>query len=120
MVQWAEDNGWTPLLAVDASHAGVRVPASHVEDNKITLNVGASALHQREIANDCLSGHARFSGRSEYIEVPVAAISALIVRETGEGMVFPEEPDAPPPEGTSQSDSPAERPRGRPQLKVVK
>ncbi len=92
MVEWAEANGLTPLLAVDARQPGVQVPAAYVEDGRITLNVSFSAMNQRQITNELITGLARFGGRSEMLSIPVEAVSALVVRETGEGMVFPEEP----------------------------
>lgn len=144
MLEWAEDNGLTPLLAVDATKPGVRVPPAYVQDGRITLNVGFSAMHQREVSNEYLTGHARFGGRSEQLELPMAAIEALVVRETGEGMVFPVEPaDEASNESTgvaATSTSPGlslvsgvadeddtgpeppepPRPRGKPHLKLVK
>lgn len=98
MVDWCEDNGLTPLLAVNAEQAGVQVPVTHVEAGRITLNVSSSAMREREISNEAVTGYARFSGRSEYLVLPMPAIEALVVRESGEGMVFPDDqqglPDA--------------------------
>lgn len=91
MVEWCEANGLTPLVAVDAEQEDVCVPMDFVEDGRITLNVSFSAMKQREISNEALSGHARFAGRSEMLHVPMAAVEALVVRETGEGMVFPDD-----------------------------
>lgn len=120
MLQWAEDNGWTPLVVVTATHPGVRVPLSHVKDGQITLNVSLQAMPQRELGNERLQGQARFGGRSELLDIPMAAISALIVRETGEGMAFPEElADAPDPDDHDPDRSPPPV-RGKPQLKLVK
>ena len=141
MVEWAEDNQLTPLVAVDATLPGVRVPTAFVEDGRITLNISFSALHQRQLGNEMLSGYGRFGGRSEYLEVPMEAVTALVVRETGEGMVFPEE-DLPDEEQSEQEapshlqsvdsdDRPAPDdddpgpdgdppPKGKPRLKIVK
>ncbi len=105
MVQWAEDNGLTPLVAVDATVEGVQVPVAYVEEGRITLNVGFGAMHQREISNEMLTGHARFGGRSEFLQVPMAAVAALVVRETGEGMVFPDDLDSPAMEGAANETS---------------
>lgn len=91
MVEWCEANGLTPLVAVDAEQDDVSVPMDFVEDGRITLNVNFSAMKHRDISNDYLSGHARFAGRSEIIYVPMQAVEALVVRETGEGMVFPDD-----------------------------
>ena len=64
MIEWCEDSGLTPLVAVDATQDGVRVPPDFVEDGRITLNVSFSAMKQREVSNDALTGYARFGGRS--------------------------------------------------------
>ena len=94
MIEWCEDNGLTPLVAVNAQEEGVSVPRSFVEDGRITLNVNFSAMKHREISNEYLSGEARFGGRAESLLVPMKAIEALLVRETGEGMVFPQDENA--------------------------
>ena len=39
MVQWCEDNGLTPLIAVNAEEQDVSVPRQFVEDGRITLNI---------------------------------------------------------------------------------
>ncbi len=91
MVESCEANGLTPLVAVDAEQEGVCVPMDFVEDGRITLNVSFSAMKHRDISNESLTGHARFGGRSELLDVPMPAIEALVVRETGEGMVFPDD-----------------------------
>lgn len=140
MIEWCEDSGLTPLVAVDATQDGVRVPPDFVEDGRITLNVSFSAMKQREVSNDALTGYARFGGRSEALDVPMAAIEAMVVRETGEGMMFPDEAQDQSPltqrlqdeiravtdedhELQSDDDGPDEPPRpprGKPNLKLVK
>ena len=81
MVEWCEANGLTPLVAVNAELDGVHVPMDYVEDGRITLNISFSAMKHRDISNEALTGHARFGGRSELLDVPMAAVEALIVRE---------------------------------------
>lgn len=141
MIEWCEDSGLTPLVAVNAEQPGVRVPQDFVEDGRITLNVNFSAMKQREISNDALTGYARFNGRSEMLDVPMTAIEALVVRETGEGMMFPDEAedvqsavverlqdeihavtedDRESSQDDGDPDEPPRPPRGRPNLKLVK
>lgn len=93
MLEWCEDSGMTPLLAMNAEKDGVQVPAGYVENGRITLNVSYSAMRDREITNESLTGYARFGGRSEYLVLPMYAVEALVIRETGEGMVFPDDDD---------------------------
>ena len=43
MHEWMSDNNQTPLVAVNAQIEGVIVPAEHVEDGRIVLNIAWSA-----------------------------------------------------------------------------
>lgn len=122
MYEWIVDSGCTPYLVVDASVAGVEVPRQHVQDGKIVLNVSAAATAGLVLGNDELRFNARFGGASIAVRVPVEAILAVYARETGQGMIFPEE-GAPPPGGGEPKppSAPEPRPAGsRPRLKVVK
>lgn len=94
LCDWAEDNGWTPMIVVQADRPNVQVPQNRVIEGKITLNISQRATNERDISVDGLHALARFSGEIQRLLVPLDAIEAFIVRETGEGMVFPEEPDA--------------------------
>lgn len=118
--EWALDNGFTPQIAVNAATAGVQVPASHVRDGNIVLNIHPQAVHQLELGNDTISFFARFSGKSEPVVVPVQAVLAIYARENGRGIQFPPEADGvePPPEPTAPT-SPA-APRKGAHLKVIK
>ena len=130
MVDWMVDSGHTPHAIVDANYAGVEVPRAFVNDGRIVLNISASATQGLTIGPDHMEFNARFSGVVHYVQVPIAAVLGVYARETGEGMVFPEEgtgeggPGTDPP---SPAPAPAEaRPAGksgkgkRPSLKVVK
>ena len=88
MHEWMTDNGHTPYLIVDATAAGVQVPAEHVRDGKITLNVSYAAVRGLELGNEGVSFEARFAGRPFRVYVPVAAVRGIYARETGRGMVF--------------------------------
>ena len=75
------------------------------------------AVSQLELGNEWISFSARFSGVSEDVLVPPAAVQGIYAKENGQGMLFPDEevtvdedPDDPDPN----------RPGGRPTLKVVK
>jgi len=58
------------------------------------------------------------------VRVPLSAVLAIYARETGQGMVFTEEADQPPPGGPPTEPAPKEPtpkpPAGRAKLKVVK
>jgi stringent starvation protein B len=119
--QWAVDNNLTPHILVDAAAAGVKVPAGYAQDGRVTLNIHPQAVKNLELGNEWVLLSARFGGQSVAVEIPIAAVLAVYVRETGRGIFFqgedemtsaadnkpPSPPDKPPP------------PNGR-RLKVVK
>ena len=116
MHEWIVDNGLTPQIVVDAEHEQVRVPASCAQDGKVVLNISAAAVRGLRLGNEWVEFSARFGGAPYDVAVPVHAVLAIMARENGVGMSFPEQPcDEPPPAG-----SPSPEPRGRPNLRVVK
>ena len=136
MLDWIVDCGWTPHLIVDATSDAVQVPRQFVKEGRIVLNISASATQNFSIGGDSVEFNARFSGVSHRIRVPCDAVLGIYARETGQGMVFTEEPQAPPPEDTAvpasvepppesppeppPPGSPSGKPRKRPSLKIVK
>jgi len=123
MHEWISDSNCTPHIVVDAGVAGVEVPRQFVQDGKIVLNVSWSATAQLHIGNEDLSFNGRFGGASMHVRVPMEAVLAIYARESGQGMVFADEPGAPPPDTPPEPgpQEPAPRPAaGRAKLKVVK
>ena len=123
MHEWISDSNCTPHLVVDAGVTGVEVPRQFVQDGKIVLNVSWSATAQLQLGNDEVSFSGRFGGASMHVRVPVEAVLAVYARETGQGMIFTDEPEAPPPGGPPEPgpQEPAPKPAaGRAKLKVVK
>jgi stringent starvation protein B len=123
MHEWISDSNCTPHLVVDAGAAGVEVPRQFVQDGKIVLNISWTATAQLQIGNDELSFSGRFGGASMQVRVPVGAVLAIYARETGQGMIFAEESEAPPPGGPPEPgpQEPAPKPAARrAKLKVVK
>lgn len=115
---WALDNGLSPYIVVAADYPGVDVPAAHVSEGRITLNIGPEAVAGLDPDEDPLCFSARFGGTPYRITVPSGAVLAIYAAETGEGLVFGEvevpDPDAePPPEDPDP-------PPKRPHLRVVK
>ncbi|AIT26218.1 stringent starvation B family protein [Bordetella holmesii 44057] len=93
--EWCTDNGYTPYLTVQVDEH-TRVPMAHVRDGQITLNVGTLATNKLLLGNEYIEFQARFSGVTETVMVPVAAVSAIYARETGAGMGFEVQPYEPP------------------------
>lgn len=132
LFDWISDNGLTPYILVDASSPDVRVPSAAIRDGKVVLNIALRAVEQLELGNERVSFHARFSGVSFPVSVPVAAIEAIYAQENGQGMLLPPEAENagpegdPPPEGGPRGKPHADeggerRPKGRPpRLRVVK
>ena len=113
--EWIADNGLTPQMLVDAESQGVVVPSHCVENGRIVLNVSAGAVRGLRIGDDRVEFDARFSGVSFHVELPVQAVLAVVARENGVGMSFPEERGTPPPPPAG-----GEPKASRPTLRVVK
>lgn len=94
LYEWIADNDMTPHLLVDATREGVQVPTHAVSEGKIVLNVAQQAVSGLEMTNDRIRFSARFGGVSQTVSVPVPAVVAIYARETGQGMVLPEESGA--------------------------
>lgn len=130
LAEWIADNGMTPHLLVDATQAGVQVPASAVKEGKVVLNIAERAVVRLQIDNEAVTFTARFGGVSYPVSVPVSAVLAIYSRETGQGMALPDDVShGPGPEGGGDDEPPApERPSPddaptpgkRPHLRVVK
>jgi stringent starvation protein B len=130
LAEWIADNGMTPHLLVDATQAGVQVPASAVKEGKVVLNIAERAVVRLQIDNEAVSFTARFGGVSYPVSVPISAVLAIYSRETGQGMALPDDVShGPGPEGgdddeppTPETPSPDDVPTAgkRPHLRVVK
>lgn len=126
MHEWMLDNGLTPQIIVDARPDGVAVPRQYVEDGRIVLNLSPSAVRHLSLGNDRVEFMARFGGTPFQVAVPVAQVLAIVARENGAGMTFPDEADLPgagdggDPQPDPDAPSPGPAPGGRPKLTVVK
>jgi stringent starvation protein B len=117
LYEWISDNGLTPYILVDATHAGVRVPPGAAKDGKVVLNIASRAVTQFEISNDRIHFLARFGGVSQAVDVPMTGVLAIYAQENGQGMMFSADnaPPEPPPTATK-----ADEAVKRPHLRVVK
>lgn len=123
--EWCVDHGYTPYLAVQVD-GQTRVPMEHVKDGQIVLNISYTATHQLKIDNDFVHFSARFSGVSRELEIPIAAVSGIFAKESGQGMFFQmptaeteASASAPAPVADAEPPAPDKPPRGS-HLKVVK
>ena len=109
---WIVDNEMTPYVLVNAENDYAHIPRQYVENGKIVLNLGPAAVNALELGNDYVAFSARFSGEPMDVSFPIAAVLAIYDKENGQGMVFNEGDDTPPPE--------PDKPTRRPSLKLVK
>jgi len=87
LYEWCVDNGYTPHLGVKTD-GRTQVPAEHVRNGEITLNISPTAVHRLQMGNEVIEFSARFTGVARQISVPIANVYALYARETGHGMTF--------------------------------
>ena len=85
--EWCTDNGYTPHIVVRVD-GNTLVPPAHIRDGQITLNIGSLATNRLALGNEAIEFQARFSGVTENLYVPIAAVTAIYARETGAGMGF--------------------------------
>jgi stringent starvation protein B len=85
--EWCNDSGFTPYIAVAVAE-GVRVPAEHVKNGEIVLNVSALATNRLSLGNQAIEFQARFGGVAREVYVPIERVIAIYARENGQGMAF--------------------------------
>jgi stringent starvation protein B len=113
---WIVDNQLTPYILVDATVPSVQVPAEHIREGQIVLNISPAATRGLLLENDRIVFSARFSGQSEQIFVPPHAILEIYARENGRGIAFPRGEEPPPSPGSIESNTSTKKPS----LKLVK
>jgi stringent starvation protein B len=118
--EWIGDNGMTPYLLVDAAFPGVQVPPQAVKDGRVVLNVAPRAVAKLELGNDWIRFLARFSGVSQTVELPVAAVQAIYAQETGQGMMLPPEGEGAQPTPEPEPPAPDAGARRPGHLRIVK
>jgi stringent starvation protein B len=120
--EWCTDSGLTPYISVQVN-AETRVPAEHVKNGEIVLNLGHDATHRLTIGNERIQFSARFNGVSRECSIPVEAVTGVFAKENGQGLFFPREgategaAAAPGPETSPPAASPN---GGKPKLQVIK
>jgi stringent starvation protein B len=85
--EWCVDNQLTPHLLVEVS-SQTKVPMAYVKDGEIVLNLNHTATKDLYFTNEAVTFSARFSGVSNNLFVPIAAVKGIFARENGQGMFF--------------------------------
>lgn len=117
--EWCSDSSLTPYISVQVD-ANTRVPAEHVKNGEIVVNVAYDATHRLTIGNELIQFAARFNGVSRECSIPIEAVTGIFARENGQGLFFPR---APVPENTGKTLSEPSPPTGnggKPKLQVIK
>lgn len=114
---WIVDNACTPHLLVHTAFPGVQVPAEHVVDERIVLNISPKACRGLHMENDRIVFTARFSGQAMQIVIDPRAVLAIYAKENGQGMEFPEEEIPPTPQPPASG---PDKKTKKPSLKLVK
>jgi stringent starvation protein B len=119
--EWCVDNGYTPQISVRVD-AQTRVPKEHAHDGEIVLNIGPLAANRLKMGNEIIECSARFSGVAKDLVIPVAAVTAIYARETGQGMSFEKGGEAHAGRENPVAPGPKEPPKSgsRPFLKRIK
>jgi stringent starvation protein B len=118
--EWCSDSSLTPYISVQID-AKTRVPAEHVKNGEIVLNIGYDATHRLTIGNELIQFAARFNGVSRECSIPIEAVTGIFAKENGQGLFFPREaaPDAT--AGSTEPTPPASPTNGgKPKLQVIK
>ncbi len=125
LYDWIVDNACTPYLLVNTADSKCVVPTQFIRDGAIVLNLAPAAVKGLELGREFIMFNARFSGVSQEITVPIAAVRAIYAKENGRGLAFEDEAaetadvtsDAPPAEMRSNAAPKAKSP---PRLTIVK
>ena len=115
LYEWILDNSMSPYLLVNAAAKDVSVPENHIRDGQIVLNIHPDAVNDFVMNNEVISFSARFGGKVQQIYVPIKTVTAIYAKETGKGLVFPDDPDDQ--QGTNDGESGKST---KPFLKVIK
>ncbi len=117
---WLVDSNDTPFLLINASEETIEVPAGFVKDDKIILNIGATAVGHLDLGNDAIRFSGRFDGVSRNVTIPMDAVMAIYGRDSGRGIMFGQDDDNPHDEKDKENGANEHPPRGKPRLEVIK
>ncbi len=91
LYEWICDNECTPYLYVETESKGLLLPESLRNHSPLILNISPAASVDLSIDAEAVSFTARFSGQVFEVYLPMQSIIAIVTKETGQGMSFPED-----------------------------
>ena len=115
--EWIVDNDCTPYMLVNTEIDSVVVPTEFIENGRIVLNLGLTAVNNLQLGNEWVEFSARFSGKSQSVTVPTHAVLAIYAKENGQGMMFNDDDPSAPIEPDKITETGKSK---KPTLKVVK
>ena len=74
--EWCADKGFCPYIAV-AVDASCKVPAAHVRDQQIVLDISMDATGSLELGNEAITFQARFGGVAQNLYVPIHRVLGM-------------------------------------------
>ncbi|WGE49354.1 ClpXP protease specificity-enhancing factor [Actinobacillus equuli] len=89
---WIIDNDNTPYLLVNTDYPDVDVPTEFIRDGKIILNIAPRSIGQYVVTDEAIRFNARFQGMLRDVYIPLGALDAIYAQETGDGVMFQDEP----------------------------
>ncbi|MEM7002123.1 MAG: ClpXP protease specificity-enhancing factor [Pseudomonadota bacterium] len=104
LYDWLLDSDETPYVLVDATIEGVVVPGEFVQNGQIVLNIGPNAVRDLNLGDEYVMFASRFNGQSMEVVLPLASVRAVYGKDSGQGMVFPDEGYATSPSGVVGSE----------------
>jgi stringent starvation protein B len=95
--EWISDNKLTPYIAVNATIPETHVPQQYVKNGQIILNIAYDAVNKLNINNHHIIFDATFNAVPFEVFIPMRAVQAIYAAENGQGMIFDEKDEEPPP-----------------------
>ncbi len=86
--KWILDNGFTPLLEIDATVPDTMVPAEYVRDGKITLNYAPTAIANLSVTSHFVTFSASFDVGNFEVVLPLPSIQKVYPDEAPEMTLF--------------------------------
>ncbi len=76
------------LVVARPAQSTTGLPAQLLNEEHVVLNISSTATGHLKIGDDFISFSARFGGQPHQVSVAVAAVIALVDRESNEGIAF--------------------------------
>ena len=111
LIDWIADSDCTPYVVIATDAPGTEALRDYATDDRLVLNLSATATRNLRVDNDGIEVDCRFGGRAVQVRAPIGAVAAVYARENGMGMAF--DPEA----GGTPAES---KPRPPPKLSLVK